>query len=506
MANNNQNKRIGSFAAINGGVIEGCSANVQLSGCPNGAGFVFGNSGVVKNSVAMRVGRGKGVTGFYKRNTGTINSCGYLADPKKRRIDRSGNVTVATGNPECFMPKGTPSDQLYHKLGLQNLWKNERTKRGFVLEPDRFRNRAVLFGTQDRVIPIKTAADLTRIITAVNSGDRAAASANYILEASINMRGAKLEPIGLSEALPFSGCFDGNGKTIYNFKIDCTGMEYGGFFGYTKNAKIANLTLDYVLKGKRGIVTGGMIGNAVGGGVSNCHVRVGMTVGSCAGGFVGKNTGYIQNCYVCGSVAGPVPVLPIVTSVAAVLLAATVTTSVIVVKKLTSGTVFSPEVIDPNQKPAPPEKDQPDPLPTGTSRLSLRLNQDVDVSYATGVGAINYVNPASSTHDMVIRLCISDTELKKAGIDLIAAGVRKQSETDAEGYDPDKALTTFYQSGRVQIGYQLENCKITALPGGDKLPVGEYKAVMVIEPYDPKTNEKSIVNAQAEITLRILNR
>ena len=132
MANNNQNKRVGSFAAINGGVIEGCSANVQLSGCPNGAGFVFGNSGVVKNSVAMRVGRGKGVTGFYKRNTGTINSCGYLADPKKRRIDRSGNVTVATGNPECFMPKGTPSDQLYHKLGLQNLWKNERTKRGFA--------------------------------------------------------------------------------------------------------------------------------------------------------------------------------------------------------------------------------------------------------------------------------------------------------------------------------------------------------------------------------------
>ena len=506
MANNNQNKRVGSFAAINGGVIEGCSANVQLSGCPNGAGFVFGNSGVVKNSVAMRVGRGKGVTGFYKRNTGTINSCGYLADPKKRRIDRSGNVTVATGNPECFMPKGTPSDQLYHKLGLQNLWKNERTKRGFVLEPDRFRNRAVLFGAQERVIPIKTAADLTRIITAVNSGDRAAASANYMLEASINMRGAKLEPIGLSEALPFSGCFDGNGKTIYNFKIDCTGMEYGGFFGYTKNAKIANLTLDYVLKGKRGIVTGGMIGNAVGGGVANCHVRVGMTVGSCAGGFVGKNTGYIQNCYVCGSVAGPVPVLPIVTSVAAVLLAATVTTSVIVVKKLTSGTVFSPEVIDPNQKPAPPEKDQPDPLPTGTSRLSLRLNQDVDVSYATGVGVINYVNPASSTHDMVIRLCISDTELKKAGIDLIAAGVRKQSETEAEGYDPDKALTTFYQSGRVQVGYQLENCKITALPGGDKLPVGEYKAVMVIEPYDPKTNEKSIVNAQAEITLRILNR
>ncbi len=506
MASNNSNSRVGSFVAVNGGVIEGCSANVKLSGCPNSASFVFGNSGVVKNSFSMRVGRGKGVAGFYKRNTGSVNACGYLADPRTRRIDRSGNVTVDAGNPECFMPKGIPSNRIYEKLGLQNLWNNKPTKRGFVLEPDRFRNRAVLFDARDRVIPIRTAADLLRIISAINSGDRAAASAKYRLEASINMRGAKLEPIGLSEAIPFSGMFDGNGRTVYNFKIDCTGMEYGGFFGYTKNAKIANLTLDYVLKGKSGIVTGGLVGNAVGGGISNCHVRVGMTVGSCAGGFVGKNTGYIRNCFVCGSVSGPVPVLPIVTSVAAVLLAATVTTSVIVVKKLTSDTVFSPEVIDPNQKPAPTDKDQPDPLPAGTSRLSIRLNQDVDVSYETGVGVINYINPSSSSHDVVIRLCISDTELKKAGIDLVAAKVRKQSELDAEGYDPDKAMTTFYQSGRVQIGYQLENCKITKLPNGDKLPVGEYKAVMVIEPYDPQTNEKSIVNAQAELTVRVIDR
>lgn len=503
---NNQNNRVGSFAAINGGVIEGCSANVKLSGCQNSAGFVFGNSGVVKNSVSLRVGHGKGVTGFYKRNTGTVSACGYLASPNKRRVDRNGAVSVATGNPECFLPLGLPSDQIYHKLGLQNLWKNERTKRGFVLEPDRFRNRAVLFGAQDAVIPIRTAAELTRVITAINSGDRAAASANYRLEASLNLHGAKLEPIGLSEALPFSGMFDGNGKTIFNFKIDCTGMEYGGFFGYTKNAKLANLTLDYVLKGKRGIVTGGMVGNAVGGGIANCHVRVGMTVGSCAGGFVGKNTGYIQNCYVCGSVSGPVPILPIAVSAAAVLLAATVTTSVIVVKKLTSDSVFNPEVIDPNQRPAPPEKDQPDPLPAGTSRLSVRLNQDVNVSYTTGVGVIDYVNPTSSTHDMSIRICITDAELKRAGIDLVAAQIRTQEELDAEGYDADKALTTFYQSGRVQIGYQLENCKISALPNGDKLPLGDYKAVMVIEAYDPKTFEMAIVNAQAEITVHILDR
>ena len=506
MATNNQNNRIGSFAAINGGVIEGCSANVKLSGCPNGAGFVFGNSGVVKNSVSLRLGRGKGVTGFYKRNTGTVSSCGYLASSRKRQIDKSGTVRVKTGNPECFLPLGVPSDQLYHKLGLQNFWKNVRGKRGYILEPDKIRNRTSLFGANDRTVSIRTAADLVRVINAINSGDRAAATANYLLEANINLRGGKLEPIGLSEALPFSGNFDGNGKTVFNFKIDCTGMEYGGFFGYTKNAKIANLTVDYILKGKRGIVTGGLVGNAVGGGIANCHVRVGMTPGACAGGFVGKNTGYIQNCFVCGSVSGPFPILPVVTGATALVLAAGITTGVVVVKKMSGGTVFSPEVIDPNQKPAPPEKDQPDPLPSGTSRLSIRLNQDVTISYSTGVGQMNYVNPTSSTQDMVIRMCITDAELTKAGIDLVKTKVRTQAEINAEGYDPEKAMTTLYQSGRVQIGYQLEYCKITALPSGDKLPVGEYKTVMLIEAYDPKTNEKSIVNAQAEMTIKIVDR
>ncbi len=506
MATNNQNNRIGSFAAINGGVIEGCSANVKLRGCPNGAGFVFGNSGVVKNSVSLKLGSGKGVTGFYKRNTGTVNACAYLANPHKRQIDRNGNVLVKTGNPECFLPTGLPSDQVYHKLGLQNLWKNARGKNGFVLEPDKLRNKTVLFGAKDRIVSIRTQADLVRIIKTINSGDRAAASANYLLEANLNMHGAKLEPIGLSEALPFSGNFDGNGKTIFNFKIDCSGMEYGGFFGYTKNAKIANLTVDYILGGKRGIVTGGMVGNAVGGGIANCHVRIGMTPGACAGGFVGKNTGYIQNCFVCGSVTGPIPVMPIAVSAAALVLAAGITTGVVVVKKLTGDTIFHPEVIDPNQKPAPPEKDQPDPLPAGTSRLSIRLNQEVSISYSTGVGQMNYVNPASSTQDMVIRMCISDAELTRAGIDPVKTKVRTQAEIDAEGYDPEKAMTTLYQSGRVQIGYQLEYCKITALPSGDKLPVGEYKTVMIIEAYDPKTNEKSIVNAQAEMTIKVVDR
>lgn len=498
------NGRIGSFAAINSGVIEGCSVNVKLRVKVNGAGFVFGNSGVVRNSISLRSG-GKGTTGFYKRNTGTIAACGYLASPRMRQADRTGNVTVQTGNPECFLPTGMPADRIYAKLGLQNLWKNVRGKKGFILEPDRFRNHADLFSERDRVISLHTPEDLRRMISAINAGDRKAAAANYRLEANLNMGGGKLEPIGLSEALPFTGSFDGNGKTVFNFTIVCDGLEYGGFFGYTKNAKIANLTVDYILKGKRGIVTGGLVGNAVGGGISNCHVRVGMTPGSCAGGFVGKNSGYIKNCFVCGSVAMPHSALPVVIPASAVLLAALVTTSVLVIRNLTGNVGYRPEIIDPNQRPAPDDDTPVDPLPTGTSRITVNMYQDIRVSYQTMVGEMGYVNPKRSTHDVVMRLCVTDAELTRMGYDLVACKVRTQAELDAPGYDPAESYTVLYQSGRLQIGYRLDDCKLSTLPNGEKLKLGDYTMYMLIDAYDPETNEKSVVNAKAEIGVHIVN-
>ena len=54
------------------------------------------------------------------------------------------------------------------------------------------------------------------------------------------------------------GFFDGNGKTVANFTVDCRGAGYGGFFGCTKNAKVTGLTLDYILKGAGGGTVGSM--------------------------------------------------------------------------------------------------------------------------------------------------------------------------------------------------------------------------------------------------------
>ena len=61
-----------------------------------------------------------------------------------------------------------------------------------------------------------------------------------------------------------------------------------------------------------------------------------------------------------------------------------------------------------------------------------------------------------------------------------------------------------YRSQRLQIGYKLSYCKLSALPNGETLKVGNYEMVMMIDAYDPKTNEKSIVNAQAMTTIHVV--
>lgn len=90
--------------------------------------------------------------------------------------------------------------------------------------------------------------------------------------------------------------------------------------------------------------------------------------------------------------------------------------------------------------------------------------------------------------------------------DAPAESIRLRLELDAEGYDPEKAFTVLYSSQKLQIGYKLGYCKLSPLPNGETLKVGDYEMVMMIDAYDPKTNEKAIVNAQAMTTIHIVDR
>ena len=428
-----QNGRIGAFLAVNNGTVEGCVADVTFPAKLKSADFVYENNAKIANSISVKGIRKKQTRTFYALNTGSITTSGNIATPLARRL--------GSGNPE----------EIRKKLGITEVPGGYGAASGGFFS-------SLMGGKQvypGQPIPISSAADLKNLIFKVNSGDKDAAGARYVLTNHINMKGARLEPIGASENHPFMGFFDGNGKTITNFTVDCRGAGYGGFFGCTKNAKVTNLTLDYILKGTGGGTVGGMAGSISGGNFTDCQVRISMSPGMCSGGFCGKNTGTLRNCYAGGRIAPPVSPVTWVVPSTAVVLAALIVGGVVLYKKISGDISYNPEIIDPNQVPVKKPSEPEDPPPAGSNRISLELNQEVYISASTMVGQMDYINPHRSTQDVVIRLCISDAELKRAGYDPVACKVRTQKEVDAEGYDPEKSYTVLYHSQRLQIGYKL---------------------------------------------------
>ena len=124
------------------------------------------------------------------------------------------------------------------------------------------------------------------------------------LGADINLDGRKWDPIG-SEAIPFQGTFDGNGKVITNMQANTTADgQYSGLFGKVTNAVVTDLTIRggsvEATTGK----TGALAGSSTGSTIQNVTVE-GVTVhgkpsgDSYTGGLVGTGyTGKIKNCVV----------------------------------------------------------------------------------------------------------------------------------------------------------------------------------------------------------------
>ena len=112
-------------------------------------------------------------------------------------------------------------------------------------------------------------------------------------------------PIG-AYATPYSGIFDGQGKTVSGF-FSNTEKSYVGLFG-ANNGTIKNVGVaDSYFKGVQS--TGGVCGgNKEKGIIDNCH-NDGKVIGigdnlSIAGGVCGKNNNKITNCYNTGIVTG----------------------------------------------------------------------------------------------------------------------------------------------------------------------------------------------------------
>ncbi len=149
------------------------------------------------------------------------------------------------------------------------------------------------------------------------------------IDLSVYSSGTGWQSIG-DEYNPFTGCFDGNGYTIYHLTMAQDIMFYIGLFGYTKGSVIKKVILESIrIKGES--YSGGLVGsnggdliecsasgeiegtgynngglvaiNMENGNITDCYARVHVSglVGS--GGLVAMNDGTITNCYATGDVS-----------------------------------------------------------------------------------------------------------------------------------------------------------------------------------------------------------
>lgn len=105
-----------------------------------------------------------------------------------------------------------------------------------------------------------------------------------------------------NEVTPFSGTYNGQGHTISGIAINHPSESNVGFFGYTKNATIKNLTLTNASitgNDNTGILAGSNEGN-----IANCYTSGVVNGGSFSGSFTGSNKGTIKNCYSTGAFSG----------------------------------------------------------------------------------------------------------------------------------------------------------------------------------------------------------
>lgn len=98
------------------------------------------------------------------------------------------------------------------------------------------------YNTSSNSYTISTAAQLAGLAELVNEGNSFSGK-TITLNADIDLGGKEWTPIGTS-GKPFSGTFEGSGKTISNLVINQPLKSDVGLFGYTTNGEIKDFTLN----------------------------------------------------------------------------------------------------------------------------------------------------------------------------------------------------------------------------------------------------------------------
>ena len=144
---------------------------------------------------------------------------------------------------------------------------------------------------------------LKNLAELVNNGET---NINITLNTDLNLTDMEWTPIG-TESQPYTGTFDGNGKTIRGLKIDKSGTDDVGLIGCLgSGGKVQNVTLTNISVSGANCV-GGIAGQNYGT-VENCSVNGTVTGQNPTGGIVGINYGTISGCSAEGTVTGNINV------------------------------------------------------------------------------------------------------------------------------------------------------------------------------------------------------
>jgi len=110
--------------------------------------------------------------------------------------------------------------------------------------------------------------------------------------------------IGRGPDNPFSGIFDGGGKTVSGVRIDNSNMSNVGLFGYVEKGMVKNVGVENVhIAGN--LRVGGVVGRLADGEVSDCY-STGYIGGTGTGGVVGfiEDRGSVTRCYSTARIGG----------------------------------------------------------------------------------------------------------------------------------------------------------------------------------------------------------
>ncbi len=500
-----QERYIGGFAAVNQGKI--CDSysivHIENKNCIAG-GFVGQNEGTIEHSYSDT--KLKTLTGgFYGTGKNPDQSCYFFHEENdnKKHIDKLPDREYAKHKKEIR------SEDDVEKLSydIEKIWEYNRTTPII-----KFQNKKWIYDTDElfekadpeEIVRIETADELFKFAKHVNVGNIIYREAYVRIEKNIDLGGKEWTPIGETLKNSFRGVIDGCGHTISNFTIKNPDVKNKGFVAYLQGS-IYNLVVDCEIQGDGCI--GGLVAQNLEG-----------TIGCCAavtsikkkkdnnkedlriGGLVGFNTGNIFQSYAAGH-----------TSLVAIIIHWSFIGIILgLIAFLITFILFNIPSVLPDIAPIfnkiPDDLKQvaiedDDATPREDSNfVSFQFNKEVEIDLDTGFCTLDYKNPGDSNHNTIVELQITDNVAKEA-----MGGTGRTPELQAEyeartDYDPEAYRVVLAESDSISPGFQVAALSLSDYALEHMAP-GSYDAVIMIYPYDMRTNNKAMLESQLPVTI-----